>query len=210
MHNCSQESLKNILLKQYQLHQKMQFQNFDMLIDLIDTLIATKQNVNVAIDDNSGSGKTTLAKILEKIYDCNVFHMDDFFLRPEQRTKERLEEVGGNVDYIRFKEEIIDNLYNDHKFQYQIYDCKQMKLTEFVTVSPKRLNIIEGVYSMHPTLIDNYDLKIFISIDKDEQSKRILKRNGPLMHARFINEWIPMENKYFEQIKIREKSDIIA
>ncbi len=187
----------------------MQFQNFDMLIDLIDTLLLKNQNVNVAIDGNSGSGKTTLSKILEKIYDCNVFHMDDFFLRTEQKTKERLEEVGGNVDYKRFKEEIIDNLYSNHKFQYQIYDCKQMELTEFVTVIPKKLNIIEGVYSMHPTLIDSYNLKIFLTIDKYEQGKRILKRNGPLMYERFINEWIPMENKYFKQMKIREKSDIV-
>ncbi|WP_200804931.1 uridine kinase family protein [Anaerosalibacter sp. Marseille-P3206] len=203
------KSSNNILLKQYKLHQKMQFQNFDMLIDLIDTLLLKNQNVNVAIDGNSGSGKTTLSKILEKIYDCNVFHMDDFFLRTEQKTKERLEEVGGNVDYKRFKEEIIDNLYSNHKFQYQIYDCKQMELTEFVTVIPKKLNIIEGVYSMHPTLIDSYNLKIFLTIDKYEQGKRILKRNGPLMYERFINEWIPMENKYFKQMKIREKSDIV-
>lgn len=30
------------------------------------------------------------------------FGLDDFFLRMEQRTPERLREVGGNVDYERF------------------------------------------------------------------------------------------------------------
>ena len=33
--------------------------------------------------------------------------MDDFFLQPKQRTKERLEQAGGNVDYKRFKKEIV-------------------------------------------------------------------------------------------------------
>ena len=42
----------------------------------------------VAIEGGSASGKTTLASVLENKYKCTVFHMDDFFLRPEQRNKE--------------------------------------------------------------------------------------------------------------------------
>ena len=48
----------------------------------------------VAIDGNSGAGKSTLAALIADVYDCNLFHMDDFFLRPEQRTEERLKETG--------------------------------------------------------------------------------------------------------------------
>lgn len=33
--------------------------------------------------------------------------MDDFFLRIEQRTPERMTEVGGNVDYERFLETVL-------------------------------------------------------------------------------------------------------
>ena len=64
----------------------------------IDELLAQKDMVIVAIDGKCTSGKTTLASKLAQIYDCNVFHMDDFFLRPEQRIPERLAEVGGNVE----------------------------------------------------------------------------------------------------------------
>lgn len=35
---------------------------------------------------------------------------DDFFLRPEQRTPERLAEPGGNLDRERMKSEVIDRL----------------------------------------------------------------------------------------------------
>ena len=62
----------------------------------IDTLLEEKNFVIVAIDGKCTSGKTTLAGKLAELYDCNVFHMDDFFLRPEQRTPERFAEVGGN------------------------------------------------------------------------------------------------------------------
>ena len=55
----------------------------------IDELLSEKDFVVVAIDGKCTSGKTTLAAKLAEIYDCNVFHMDDFFLRPEQRTPAR-------------------------------------------------------------------------------------------------------------------------
>ena len=60
----------------------------------INMLLEEKNFVIVAIDGKCTSGKTTLASQLAEIYDCNVFHMDDFFLRPEQRTPERFAEVG--------------------------------------------------------------------------------------------------------------------
>ncbi len=175
----------------------------------IDSLMKSRETVNVAIDGNSGAGKSTIADLLGEVYDCNIFHMDDFFLRPELRTEERLKEVGGNVDYVRFKEEVIDGLKSGREFKYQPYNCQTKSLEEPITVTPKKLNIVEGVYSMHPTLIDTYDLKIFLAIEPEEQSRRILLRNGEFMHKRFVNEWIPLEDKYFEHMQIRQKCDLV-
>lgn len=62
---------------------------------------------------------------------------------------------------------------------------------------------------MHPTLINYYHLKLFLTIGDKMQSNRILKRNGAHMHKRFIQEWIPKENQYFEEMKIKEKSDLM-
>lgn len=175
----------------------------------IDELIKTKHKVLIAIDGSSGAGKTTLANEISKTYDCNVFHMDHFFLTTEQRTKERLNEVGGNVDYERFKKEVIFGLQEDIDFSYQIYHCKLQKFVEKIFIEQKPLNIIEGVYSMHPTLTDYYDLRVFLSIDEEEQIKRISQRNGVLMLQRFLNEWIPLENEYFNKMAIISKSDLV-
>lgn len=49
----------------------------------------------VAIDGQCASGKTTLGEMLARRFDCNLFHMDDFFLRPEQRTKNALRKWAG-------------------------------------------------------------------------------------------------------------------
>jgi len=188
---------------------KSEYCDFFEVFCKIDALLKSKDTVNVAIDGNSGAGKSTLASLISNVYDCNIFHMDHFFLRPELKTKERLKEVGGNVDYDRFWQEVIAGLQSGREFQYRIYDCTQMTLGQSIMVIPKKLNIIEGSYSMHPTLLYNYDLKIFLQIDEKEQSHRILKRNGAFMQKRFLNEWIPLENQYFNEMRIQEKSDLI-
>ena len=42
-------------------------------------LVSSKSPVIVAIDGVCGGGKTTLGEWLAMQYDCNLFHMDDFF-----------------------------------------------------------------------------------------------------------------------------------
>jgi uridine kinase len=135
--------------------------------------------------------------------------MDDFFLRPQQRTPQRLKEVGGNVDYERFSDEVIAGLGCGREFSYRKFDCSLQALGGEITVKPKKLNIIEGSYSMHPKLIEAYDLKILLQIDEREQKERILKRSGKTMLERFINEWIPLEDAYLKAFGIKEKSGIV-
>ncbi|WHH60071.1 hypothetical protein [Petroclostridium sp. X23] len=175
----------------------------------IDSLMKSKDKINIAIEGNSGAGKSTLALLIGNVYESNIFHMDDFFLTPELKTEERLKEIGGNVDYVRFKHEVIDGINSSREFSYHKYDCKQMILGKPVSIIPQKLNIIEGCYCMHPALINNYDLKIFLHIDEKEQSSRILKRNGANMLKRFLCEWIPLENRYFKELNIQEQSDLV-
>ena len=161
--------------------------------------------VKIAIDGVCGGGKTTLGEALALRYDCNLFHMDDFFLRGEQRTPERYAQAGGNVDYERFKEEVLDHLADDGGFTYRPFDCVTMELGEPCTVPYKRLNIIEGAYSCHPYFGDIYQVRFFAELSPEEQRARILARNGEEKYKRFVNEWIPMENKYFDAYRIWEK-----
>ncbi|MBQ8359748.1 MAG: hypothetical protein IJX37_07570 [Oscillospiraceae bacterium] len=163
----------------------------------VDALLGEKELVIVAIDGKCTSGKTTLAAKLAEVYDCNVFRMDDFFLRPEQRTAERFAEVGGNVDYERFNKDVLMPLKAGQPFSYRPFDCSTFTLAEPVCVTPKKLNIVEGTYSHHPYFGDPYDLKILLTVDKETQRERILQRPA-FLHQRFFEEWIPMENRYFD------------
>ena len=174
----------------------------------IATLLEEKNFVMVAIDGKCTSGKTTLASKLAEIYDCNVFHMDDFFLRPQQRTSERFAEVGGNVDYERFREEVLLPLKSGKAFSYRPFDCSTFTLAAPVTVTPKKLNIIEGTYSHHPYFGNPYDLKILLTVDEEIQRQRILERPA-FLHKRFFEEWIPMENRYFDGFAIPSEAGFI-
>lgn len=188
---------------------RAEYARFLPLFAAIDRMMQEKEQITVAIEGGSASGKSTLGKLLKKVYDCNLFHMDDFFLQLHQRTPERFSQPGGNVDYERFKEEILDPLKNSAPFAYRVFDCSEMALGESVSAMPKKINIIEGAYSMHPYFGKAYDLTCFIEIDEHTQSERILRRNGEAMHKRFITEWIPLEKKYFETTNIKARCTLI-
>ncbi len=165
----------------------------------------------IAIDGMSGSGKTTLGEALHAHFpDSNLFHMDNYFLQPHQRTSERLSEIGGNVDYERFQDEIMAHLVDKAGLHYRVYNCQTQTLGEPVFLPHKPLVIIEGAYSQHPYFGAPYDLRIFCEISEEEQRKRILKRNGAKMLERFVNEWIPKENLYFDRYKIKENNFLFS
>ena len=183
-------------------------ENVQELFSIIDNL-SVKDSMIVAIEGGSASGKTTLSKILQDKYSCNVFHMDDFFLRPEQRTTERLAEIGGNVDRERFQREVLEPLINNKTVRYRRFDCFTQTLSDIITVQPKKLTVIEGVYSMHPSFGRYYDFSVLMDIDCDCQKERILIRNSPQKAIRFFEEWIPLENKYFSGTDIKKRVDAI-
>ncbi len=168
---------------------------FDV-IDTIDTLLNTNLTVTVAIDGNSGGGKSYFAKVLRNYYQCNVLSADDFFLPIPLRSENRLKEIGGNIHYERLRQTLI-KMKDGDAFDYERYDCVNDK---FVTKKaiPSRINIVEGCYSLHPFVSDLYNLGVLIRVNKTEQRRRIISRDGMEKYCRYKNEWIPLEEKYLK------------
>lgn len=172
--------------------------------------IASKEvPVLIAVDGRCAAGKTTLAEKLQKMINCTVFHMDDFFLRPGQRSIQRLNTPGGNVDYERFREEILVPLGDGAlEIAYRPYDCHTQTLLPSVVTEPTKTVLIEGSYSCHPELWDFYDFHIFLTVDPDEQLRRIALRGGEESVRQFQERWIPLEEQYFTAYRIRERCDL--
>lgn len=183
-------------------------ERFQPALDAIKLLLEERKNndapILVAIDGRCGSGKTTLGEYLHQVFDCNLFHMDDFFLRQEQRTPERMKEIGGNVDYERFFQTVLQTIQKKEDIVYQPFSCSEWKLMGAYQIPYKKLNVIEGSYSMHPYFKNPYDLRIFMNISKEAQMKNIIKRNGVEKAKDFAEKWIPKEEAYFEEFHIQE------
>ena len=109
------------------------------------------------------------------------------------------------MDHERFLAEVMQPLRSRQPFAYRPFDCSVMALGQPVQVTPGRLCVVEGAYSMHPSLSQDYDLSAFLQINPELQQQRILQRNGPAMLRRFTEEWIPLEQLYFRQLNVQDR-----
>lgn len=179
------------------------------LLAAIDRGLAEKKRLLVAVEGGAAAGKSTLGALLEQIYDCTLLHADDYFLRPHQRTPERLAEPGGNLDRERLEAELLRPWKQGQPAVWQRYDCHSGALCPAEETVFRPLTVLEGAYSMHPDLAGYYDLSVFMKVGPSLQAARIRKRNTPETAERFFFQWLPLERRYFEQLDAEGRCDII-
>mgnify|MGYP003310084181 CR=1 FL=1 len=177
-------------------------------LDAIRAIEGLKKPAVVAIDGRCGSGKSSLAAVIKEVFSCNVFHMDDYYLPPHRSADDWETTPAGNMDLERFKEEVLQPVKEGKDVLYQPFDCQTGSLAEPSAVPPTQLTVIEGSYSQHPMLADQYDLKIFITSGPEVQRKRLTEREGDYVQV-FFSRWMPLEERYFTAFDIENKSDMI-
>lgn len=175
----------------------------------VDRAMAQAPKLLVCIDGMSGSGKSSLAGLLAAVYGCGVVRADDFFLREDQRSPQRLAQPGGNIDYERLAP-VVAKAREGQAFCYQPYSCQTGRLGPPQEVEGTALTVLEGAYSLHPRVGARPGLRVFVCVDAEEQARRVRLRNGPGLAKRFLQEWIPMENRYFAAFSIRESCDVVV
>jgi hypothetical protein len=166
----------------------------------------------LAIDGPCASGKSTLAGLLQERFGARLIPMDDFFLPVELRTPDRYALPGGNIHQERFLEEVAPFLGAaglKAPLKYRPFDCKRMEYGPCRTVPWAPLTIVEGSYSFHEALRHLYDISVFLTVEPEEQERRILSREGPEGLQIFKSRWIPLENKYFETLHPERFCDFI-
>lgn len=183
-------------------------ENAQTVLERIRRLDAARHPLIVAIDGRCGAGKTTLAAELAREAGYPVIHMDDYFPRPSQRTAERLATPGGNVDHERFLAEVLTPLREGKPACIRSYDCRTQQIGKPVAVPESPVIIVEGSYSCHPELWDNYDLHVFLDVDPRTQMERITERNGREKAEEFRERWIPMEELYFAAKGIARRCEL--
>jgi len=179
------------------------------VISSIDQLYKSNQKVLIAIDGNASSGKTTFSNWLKEFYDCNVFHMDDYLMKPVVNTFDPYSIYASNINFTRLREEVLHPFHQEIVSVHQLLDLNTHQLSDSIETKYKPITVIEGAYSMHPYLEKEYHLKIFMKTSYLEQIRRIYRRNGIKRLVKFITKWIPMENTYFRDLNIAKQADIV-
>ena len=181
----------------------------DTIYEAIRASMATRTRMIVAIDGRCAAGKSTVAQILAERLQASLIHMDDFFLRPSQRTPERLATPGENIDHERFLQEVLLPLKENRPFTFRPFLCWTQSFGDPIQVTPTAVTIIEGSYACHPSLREHYDLRVFLTVDPEEQMERIRKRNRDYATV-FRDLWIPLEETYFRECAVRECCDLLT
>ena len=182
-------------------------------INKIKNLIKEKnlsERFIIAIDGPCAGGKSTFAEVLKKELTANVVHMDDFYLPFKDRSNTWTTTIAGHMDYDRLKNNVIIPYVENIETNYISYDCHNDKYMQKIDIDLTKPLILEGSYSQNPySDINKYiDLKIFVDIERGEQLKRLKKRNEKTVKM-FESMWIPFENRYFDEYKIKDLSDIV-
>lgn len=179
------------------------------VISAVHLLLRESGYKMIAIDGRCGSGKTSLAQLLWERFECNVFHMDDFYLPFSQREEDWPEKVAGNMDLERFLREVLIPARSGRPVKYRRFDCWSGRLLEQRDIPLAPLTVIEGSYSHHPLLCEAYDLKVFLTCAPQEQRRRLREREGDNFES-FEQLWIPMEERYYQAYDIEQGASLMV
>lgn len=168
----------------------------------------------VAVDGRCGSGKTGFSGIVEQLIPCrmHVAHMDHFYLPPERRGERWMEVPAGNMDLERLRREILLPVRSGKPLTYPPFLPDGPVLDEYgeeIEMDPDdaALILVEGTYSQHPSLSEFYDYKMFLTCEREEQTRRLRAREGSY-YPTFDRVWRTLEERYFSACGTRAAADL--
>lgn len=182
--------------------------NLMTMVFVIEELQDNDQIV-IKLDGKAASGKTTLAQQLSMIYEMNVIHMDDFFKKPEIDQTTAYGKYATNIDFNKMNQSVVKPFLSKDKICYRPFDFKTHSHVGEVRLPYKKYLLIEGAYSMHPSLKIDAGLTVFYGIGKYKQIKRIYDRNGFKRLRMFLKKWIKNENTYHKALKTQSSATVV-
>jgi uridine kinase len=161
----------------------------------------------VGIDGCGGAGKSTLARELATVVPhVSVVQFDDFYRSSADRSDE---EIGGNFDWRRLRDQLLQPLANGETAHYQRYDWDGDELAEWHEIQPLGVLIVEGNYSTRSELRGFYDFTIWVDAPHDVRLRRGVQRDGEDSGATWLNVWMREEVRYVAAHRAAEHVDVV-
>jgi len=149
--------------------------------------------VVVGIDGCGGAGKSTYARA---IAGALVIEFDDFYRPSATRLETGDPDIGGNFEWRRLRDQVLLPLRRGEEARYQRYDWGADAMAEWRAVAPSGIVIVEGNYSTRDELRDLYDYRIWVEAPREIRLARGLERGGIDTRERWLEEWMPEEERY--------------
>lgn len=101
-------------------------------------------------------------------------------------------------------------LLHDAEGRYQRYDWTADRLAEWRSVEVGGIVIVEGVYALGTELRDAYDFTIWVDCPKEVRLARGLARDGLDARSRWLDAWIPAEERYVAAQRPADFADLVV
>jgi uridine kinase len=167
----------------------------------------------IGIDGRGGSGKSTLARDLARLLrDTRIVEFDDFYRPAWERTQRVVrgdDEIGGDFDWRKVRDQVLTPLANGTAANYQRYDWDNDELSEWHTIPANGTVIVEGNYATRPELRGYYNLAIWVAAPHHLRLQRGIERDGEHARERWLNEWMPEEDRYITAHRPADHADIV-
>jgi uridine kinase len=162
----------------------------------------------VGIDGAGGAGKSTLANGIGEA--CGgraaIIRCDDFY-RPLNAQGTPEEAYEKYFDWRRLRDEALLPLRNGQPARYQRYDWSIDSLAEWITIEPREIILVEGVFSTRPELRTLLEVTLFVETPRDERIRRMSARPQPSIS--WIDRWMAAEDWYLATIAPHRTADLV-
>jgi uridine kinase len=168
----------------------------------------------LAIDGHGAAGKSTIAEAVADATAAALVHTDDFF-QPASAVTGRaagrspgLHALACYYDWRRIKERALEPLRAGRCATFRRFDWDRGSgLGGTVTVGPRPLVLLEGVFSSAPELSDLVDRSVLVDTPKPARLRRLRTRVTP---EEWDDDWLTAEQAYFDATRPPSSFDLVV
>ena len=178
------------------------YSSFDQILSAVQAAKSARPDspVLVGIDGGGGSGKSTLSRNLAAgLDDCTLIHLDDFADWNDE----------SNWQLSTFAERALNPLMAGLTSKHQRYDWPTDTLGDWFEIPPKGIAIVEGVTALRRDLRDYWQVAVWGDCPRDLRLERGVARDGEAIRAKWVEEWMPGEDEYFQNEQPREHAGFL-
>ena len=156
------------------------------------------------------AGKSTLAERIAAALGAEIIYLDDF-IAPEAEWRPEMV-PSFPFEYVRYDDflETVKSLAEDGLCTYQSYDWETGKISdEYRIVRLDRPVIIEGVSSLHPELVQLYDMRFWVESDAATTLQASLERGVGAWEREWRELFLPSAHLYMRTAP-RERAEFLV